>query len=105
MLKKYDGLIYILTSLCFFSSFILYIVINLPVEHIDMTKLSMSEMINIYYLNGRHWDFKLGIFMIPVGIGMVGIIWIINLDVCVEELYNMLKHRLKSWYIKKRHNT
>jgi hypothetical protein len=104
-LKKYDTFFYLLVPVCFFSSFILYMVIDLPIEHIDMTKLSMSEIINIYYLNGRHWDLKLGIFMLPVGIGIVGIIWLMDLDICVEELYNMLKYRLRSWYIKKRHNT
>lgn len=97
MLRKYDSFFYFLSTVMFFSSFLCIIFINIPSEIKQTENLNLSERLNNLYLysNYRTWKFENGLFMLFTGIGMIGIIWLTDLDIKVEWLYVELKKHIK----------
>jgi hypothetical protein len=59
---------------------------------------NLSERLNDYYLAGKIWKWEIAIHMIPEGLGIVGIIWLTDLDIKIEWLYLLCKWSLKRWY-------
>lgn len=94
-LKKYDSFFMLLSIIGFFLSFLCLIYINLPSETYNDYEHTLSENLNNYYLQGKIWKFENGLFMMFTGIGFIGIIWLMELDIKMEYLYNLAKNNLK----------
>jgi hypothetical protein len=95
-LKKYDSFFYLFSSICFFISFICLYTFNIPIEVHNYYDFSLSENLNNVYMNGKVWKIELGLYMLFIGLGMIGIIWITDLDIKMEFLYNLMKKSIKN---------
>lgn len=94
-IKKYDSFFMFLSIMGFFLSFLCLIFVNLPSETYNDYEHTLSENLNNYYLQGKRWNFINGLFMMFTGIGTIGIIWLLELDIKIEFMYNLLKKSVK----------
>jgi len=102
MLKKYDSFFYLFSSICFFLAFICLYTFNIPIEVHNYWDFNLSENLNNVYLSGKLWSIQNGLYMLFTGLGMVGIVWLMELDIKVEWLYNGLKNHIKTFIYRKR---
>lgn len=100
MLKKYDSFFYLFSSICFFIAFICLYTFNVPIEVHNYYDFNLSENLNNVYMGGKNWSIQNGLYMLFTGLGMIGIIWLMELDIKMEYLYNGLKYHLRKY---KRH--
>lgn len=97
-LKKFDSFFLLFSSINFFIAFICLLRFNIPVEYHYYYDFNLSENMNNIYMSGKRWSIENGLFMLFTGLGLIGIIWLTEIDLKMNWVYDMAKYSLLRWY-------